>query len=248
MRILIVEDERPARELLVAAIRDAAPDAAIVAELTGVAESIAWLNQHPAPDLMFFDIQLSDGQSFEILRRTRVTAPVIFVTAYDEFLLEAFASNGIDYLLKPVRPERVAAAIDKYRLLQGHFAGDRAGLLATVTRPAARDRILVRKGIDFISVKTSDIAYIFTADKLVFLVTRSGARYLLVRPVGEIEAGLDKARFCRVNRAWLVNIEAVVRCRPYGKGKLLLELTPPSTEEVIVSQERAAAVREWLGA
>ncbi len=248
MRILVVEDERPARELLVSAIRDAVADAEIVAELTGVAETIAWLEQHPPPDLMFFDIQLSDGQSFEILRRTRVTAPVIFATAYDEFLLEAFASNGIDYLLKPVRPERVAAAIDKYRRLKGHFAADHAGLLAALTRPAARDRILVRKGIDFISVRTSDIAYIFTADKLVFLVTRSGARYLLDRPIAEIEAELDKARFCRVNRAWLVHIDAVVRCRPYGKGKLLVELTPPSAEEVIVSQERAAAVREWLGA
>ena len=250
MRILLVEDEPPARDKLAAAIRAAAPDAEIVAELAGVAETVAWLESHPAPDLLFLDIQLADGSSFEILRRTQVSLPVIFATAYDEHLLEAFASNGIDYLLKPVRPERVAAALDKFRRLRGHFRTDQAALVERLARPAAapRDRILVRKGIDFIPVRTAEVAYIYTADKLVFLVTSAGARYVLDRPLSELEEALDPARFRRVNRAWLVQVDAVKRCRPYGKGKLLLELSPPAPEEVVVSQERAAAIREWLGA
>ncbi len=251
MRIVLVEDEPPAREKLAAAIRAAEPDAEIVAELAGVAETVAWLESHPAPDLLFLDIQLADGSSFEILRRTQVAAPVIFATAYDEFLLEAFASNGIDYLLKPVRPERVAAALDKFRRLRGHFRTDHAALVERLAKPAAaapRDRILVRKGIDFIPVRTTEVAYIYTADKLVFLVTAAGARYVLDRPLSELEEALDPARFRRVNRAWLVQVDAVKRCRPYGKGKLLLELSPPAPEEVVVSQERATAIREWLGA
>lgn len=249
MRIVIVEDEPPAREKLAAAIRAAAPEAGIVAQLAGVAETVAWLEANAAPDLLFLDIQLSDGLSFEILRRAQVRSPVIFATAFDEFLLEAFAANGIDYLLKPVRQERVGAAIEKYRRLRGHFAADHGPLLESIARdPSKRDRFLVRKGIDFVSVKASDIAYVFTADKLVFLVTKPGTRYIIDRPLAELEAELDAAQFCRANRAYLVHIDAVVRCRPYGKGRLLLELRPPAEEEVIVSQERAAAVRRWLGA
>jgi DNA-binding LytR/AlgR family response regulator len=249
MRIVIVEDERPAREKLASAILEAAPEAKIVAGLTGVAETVEWLENHEPPDLLFLDIQLSDGRSFEILRRTRVSCPVVFATAYDEFLLEAFASNGIDYLLKPVRQERVGAAIEKYRRLRGHFIADHAALLESVSRTTStRERLLVRKGIDFISVKTSDIAYVFTAGKLVFLVAKSGLRYVLDRPLAILEAELDGVQFFRANRAYLVHIESVVRCRAYGKGKLLLELKPVAEEDVIVSQERAPALRDWLGA
>jgi DNA-binding LytR/AlgR family response regulator len=249
MRIVIVEDERPAREKLAAAILEAAPEAKIVAGLTGVAETVEWLETNAPPDLLFLDIQLSDGRSFEILRRTHVTCPVVFATAYDEFLLEAFASNGIDYLLKPVRQERVGAAIEKYRRLRGHFIADHTALLESVSRlPTARERLLVRKGIDFISVKTAEVAYVFTAGKLVFLVAKSGSRYVLDRPLAELEAELDALQFFRANRAYLVHIDSVIRCRPYGKGKLLLELKPVAEEDVIVSQERAGAFRDWLGA
>jgi two-component system LytT family response regulator len=248
MRVLVVEDEPPARERLAAAIRNAAPEARIVAGLSSVAETIDWLSANPAPDLLFLDIQLSDGNSFEILRRTAVACPVIFATAFDEYLLEAFRSNGIDYLLKPVREENVAAAIDKYRRLRQHFRGDHAALLDALERKGRRERLLVRKGSDLISIKLAGVAYFFTTEKLVFAVLSGGARHMLDRPLAELEKDVDPARFFRANRAWLVSIDAVVRCRPYGKGKLLLELRPPPPEDVIVSQERAAAFREWFGA
>jgi len=213
-----------------------------------VAETLQWLSQNPAPDLIFMDIQLSDGACFEILRRHPVRCPIIFATAFDEFLLEAFESNGIDYLLKPIRPERLAAAVEKYRRLREHFtAGNQALLDALERRPGPRQRVLVRKGLDFIPAEADNIAYIFTSDKLVSLVTDTGVRYMLDRPLAEMESELDRARFFRANRAWLVRIDAVVRCRPWGKGKLLLELRPPVENEVVVSQERAAAFRAWLG-
>ena len=249
MKIAIVEDEAPAREKLAQAILRAEPQARIVAALSGVAETVAWLDRHGPPDLLFLDIQLDDGLSFEILKRARVTCPVVFATAFDEYLIDAFQSNGIDYLLKPVGEDRVAAAIAKYRGLRHHFAGDSAALADAITRPRAgrRERLLVRKGIDLVSVRAVDAAYFFTAGKLVFLVSKPGPRFHLDRPLTELEAELDPVRFFRANRAFLVNIDAVARCRPYGKGKLLLELRPPAGEEVVVSQERASAFRKWFG-
>jgi two-component system, LytTR family, response regulator len=247
MRIAIVEDEEPARARLSAAIRKAAPDAEIVAELAAVSEAVEWLESNPAPDLLFLDIQLGDGVSFEILRRTRVECPVVFATAYDEYLIDAFLTNGIDYLLKPIPDERVAAAIAKYRGLKRHFGAE--ALLDSLRRPPAsyRERILVRKGGDLTAIRTADIAYFHTSDKLVTLTTKSGVRFALDRPLAELEAELDPKRFFRANRAFLANIDAVARCSAYGKGKLLIELRPAAGEDVVVSQERAGALRKWLG-
>lgn len=248
MRIVIVEDERPALEKLRAALRQVAPDGRIVAELSSVAEALDWLGRSPEPDLVFMDIQLSDGRCFDILRAHALSCPVIFATAFDEFLLEAFETNGIDYLLKPIRRERLAAAIEKYRNLREHFAADHRALLTALDRQGAhRQRVLVRKGLDYIPIEARSIAYIFTSDKLVFLVTDAGVRYMLDRPIAEMESELDRGRFFRANRAWLVSVEAIVRCRPWGKGKLLLDLRPPVEAEVVVAQERAATFRAWLG-
>jgi two-component system, LytTR family, response regulator len=247
VRIAIVEDEAPARERLTAAIRKAAPDARIVAELAAVGEAVEWLQSNPAPDLLFLDIQLGDGVSFDILRQTRVTCPVVFATAFDEYLIDAFQTNGIDYLLKPIPDERVAAAIAKYRGLKRHFHAE--PLLDSLRRepPAYRERLLVRKGGDLAAIRAADISYFQSSDKLVTLTTKSAARFALDRPLAELEAELDPRRFFRANRAFLVNIDAVVRCSAYGKGKLLVELRPAPAEDVIVSQERAAALRKWLG-
>jgi DNA-binding LytR/AlgR family response regulator len=248
IRILVVEDENPAREKLITAILACAPEADIVGATSSIAETVSWLRTNAQPDLIFLDIQLSDGVSFEVFRRVPVTCPVIFATAFDEYILEALQENGIDYLLKPVRTERVAAALDKFRRLRAHFTADYAPLAKSLARePKRRDRLLVRKGIDFVSVKTGDIAYLFTRDKLVFLMTRSGVRYMLDRPLAELESELDGSLFFRANRAYLVSADSVARCRAYGKGRLLLDLRPAPEDEIIVSQERAAAFREWLG-
>jgi DNA-binding LytR/AlgR family response regulator len=248
MRIVVVEDEPPAREKLITAIRDVAAEARIVATLSCVTETVSWLESNPSPDLMFLDIQLSDGSSFEIFRRVRVACPVIFATAFDEYILEALQANGIDYLLKPVRTERVAAAIEKFRRLRDHFTADYAPLVESVAHGRTRrDRLLVRKGIDLVPVKIKDIAYLFTREKLVFLVTKSGVRYTLDRPLAEFEADLDAAAFFRANRAYVVSADSIVRCRAFGKGRLLLDLRPAPEDEIIVSQERASAFREWLG-
>lgn len=249
MNLVIVEDEPLAREKLAGCLRTAVPNAVIAAELASVAEAVRWFRANPAPDLVFCDIQLTDGLSFEIFRSVPFASPVVFTTAYDEYMLEAFQSNGIDYLLKPIRQAQVAAALAKFQTLAGHFTSEYAARLRNVTHDGAkrRDRFLIRRGAGFHVVKTSDIAYFFTEDKLVFLVTRGGSRHLVEKVLSEIEREIDSDRFFRANRAFLISIDAVARCTSCGKGRLALELTPPAKDAVIVSQERSAACRIWLG-
>jgi two-component system LytT family response regulator len=250
MRLVIVEDEPLARDKLAACLRAAAPEGTIVAQLGGVEEAIRWLQHHPAPDLLVCDIQLSDGLSFEIFRTVAVRCPVIFTTAFDEYMLEAFQTNGIDYLLKPLRQAQVTAALGKYRALAEHFTADYARRLQAVTQGSAapRERFLVRRGAGHLIIKVADVAYFYTEDKLVFLVTRAAQRHLLDKTLAEVEAAVDPDQFFRANRSTLVHIDAVARCTPYGKGKLLLDLCPAAREPCVVSQERAGACREWLGA
>jgi DNA-binding LytR/AlgR family response regulator len=250
MRLVILEDEPLAREKLASSLRVVAPEAVIVAQLASVAEAIRWFTANPPPDLLFSDIQLTDGLSFELFRALPIRCPVVFTTAFDEYLLEAFQTNGIDYLLKPIRQSQVAGAIAKYHALAAHFTTEYANRLHNVTHGVAtpRDRFLVRKGAGHLVIKIADIAYFYTEDKLVFLVTNATKRHLLDKPLTEIEANLDPAAFFRANRATLIHIDSVACCSAYGKGKLLLELRPPAREPVIVSQERAAACRQWLGA
>jgi DNA-binding LytR/AlgR family response regulator len=248
MDLLLIEDEPPAMERLVAGVHAWDPAARVVGQLGSVADVLRFLDEHPLPVLMLMDLQLSDGLSLEVLRRAQVTCPVIVVTAYDEYVLEALALSCIDYLLKPIRPERLAQALDKYRTLQRHFAGDVAELLRLLgrERPAQRERVLARKGLDYVSLPLSEIAYFVSEHKLVFARHRSGARYLVEKPLAELEAQLDGARFQRLNRQYLAHVEAIRGFRPAEKGRLQIALEPAPAEPVLVSQERAGSFRDWL--
>ncbi len=248
MDVLLVEDEPPALARLEEGLRACAPEARVVGRLGSVRETVAWLRAHPGPDLVLMDLQLSDGLSLEVFRQVELQAPVIVVTAYDQHVLEALALNCIDYLLKPVRQERLAAAIGKYRQLERHFAGDLRGLLRDLDRPrgARRERLLARRGLDFVPVQADDVAWFSTEHKLVFLRHRAGAQYLVDQPLAELEAQLDPARFFRLNRKYLAHAAAICSFRPADKGRLAVTLEPAPAEPVLVSQERAAAFREWM--
>lgn len=248
MDLLLIEDEPPAMERLVAGVHAWDPAARVVGQLGSVADTLSFLQAHAPPDLMLMDLQLSDGLSLEILRRAQVTCPVIAVTAYDEYVLEALALSCIDYLLKPIRQERLVQALDKYRKLERHFAGDLVQLLGLLGRgrPAHRERVLARKGLDYVSLPLSEIAYFVSEHKLVFARHRSGARYLVDKPLQDLEAQLDAARFQRLNRKYLAHVEAIRGFRAAEKGKLQVTLEPAPAEPVLVSQERAAVFRDWL--
>jgi DNA-binding LytR/AlgR family response regulator len=242
MRILIVEDERPA----VAKLRAALVATELEVEVVGVAESVrsavTWLGQNVHPDLILADIQLTDGTSFQIFERAPVSCPVVYVTAYDAYVLEAFASNGIDYLLKPVRAENLAASLGKYRALEAHFQREPE---SSGPRPH-RQRLVVRRGMDELSIPVEQAAWLTSEHKLSFLVDRQGRRFLVDAPLAELEATLDPAVFFRLNRRYIAHIDGIARFRSAGRGRLAVKLVPDAESEVLVSQERAPAFRSWI--
>ncbi len=248
MRIIIVEDEEPAREQLEACAKRFDPSIEILAKLDSVRGTLGWLRDHRQPDLLFLDIQLSDGLSLEIFRQCKVTCPAIFSTAYDEYVLQAFACNGIDYLLKPLSQEKVAAALIKYRTLSEHFRPDYGAVFEAIAGGGSRrrDHWVARKGSDFAIVKTAEIAYISVEHKLVFVVDAKGARYWVDGSLSDLGSELDPKQFFRVSRQIIVAMSAIKRFRPIGKGQIELELGAPGLEPLVLSQERAAEFKKWV--
>lgn len=265
---LIIEDEAPALRRLTSLLAAAEPPVTVAGTADSVAAAERWLGTQPAPDLIFADIQLGDGLSLDLFRRLPPPAPVIFTTAHDAYLLDAFAAHGIAYLLKPVKPADLAAALAKHAQLSRQYAANFAALALSLSNglalslsngpaqtsspkppsAAPRRRILAQKGTAHVPVALEDVAYFFSADKLTFLVTRAGERALVNEPLASLETELDPAQFFRLNRNFLARAAAVKSFSSVGKGRLAVQLLPPAAEEVQVSQERAAAFRAWAGA
>ena len=246
--ILILEDEKPAAERLIKGIRRFDASAAIAGPLSSVKEATAWFASHPSPDLVVADIQLADGISFEAFQTISPACPVIFATAYDEYLLEAFQYNGIDYLLKPLKEEQLERALTKYLRLREHFTGNLRQFLEGRGKELTRkERFVVKKGIGFVSIKTEEIRYFFTEQKIVFLVDAAGGRYVVDKTLSVLEQELDPRTFFRLNRKFLVHIDAIRTFKPLDKGRILVELNPPTLEPAIVSQETGTAFRTWMG-
>ncbi|MFI5130891.1 MAG: LytR/AlgR family response regulator transcription factor [Chitinophagales bacterium] len=248
MKVIIIEDEKPAAEKLLKAIQKANPSIEVSAVLTNVKDSVAWLLQNPMPDLLFMDIELSDGLSFKIFETIPVNSPVIFCTAFDEYWQEAFEHNSIDYLLKPVKQEKLEAALNKYDKLKQHFASGFQQLLQQQpTSNGYKKRFLVKRGVDYISIKTEDIAYFYAAHKLVCMVNNNNQKFILDQSLADIEKQLDPAQFYRVNRKYLIQLNAIKKIKTWPKSKLLLEVEPVVKEDIIISQENVSAFKEWMG-
>lgn len=250
MKIIIIEDEKPAAEKLLKAIQKADPAIEIPAVLSSVKAAADWLQQNPMPDLLFMDIELGDGLSFNIFEKVNITSPVIFCTAFDEYWQEAFEHNSIDYLLKPVKQEKLETALSKYDKLKKHFAGSFLQLQQWQQQPAAagyKKRFLVKRGIDYVSIKTEDIAYFYATYKLVCLVDNKNQKFILDQSLADIESQLDPAQFYRINRKYLVQLSSIKKIKAYPKSKLQIEVDPPVNEDIIISQENTAAFKEWMG-
>ena len=250
MKVIIIEDERPAAEKLLKAIQKADPSIEVAAVLNSVKASVEWLQQNPLPELLFMDIDLGDGLSFKIFDKINITSPVIFCTAYDEYWQEAFEHNSIDYLLKPVKQDKLEIALNKYDKLKQHFAASFQQLQQWHRHPADsgyKRRFLVKRGTDYVSIKTEDIAYFYAAHKLVCMVDNRNQKFILDQSLAEIEKQVDPAQFYRVNRKYFVQQNAIKKIKSYPKSKLQLELEPPINEDIIISQENVAAFKEWMG-
>lgn len=249
MKAIIIEDEIPAAQKLNNAIQKADPSIDIVAMLDSVQASISWFQQQPLPELIFMDIELSDGLCFKIFEKVTITCPIIFTTAYDDYWQEAFEHNSIEYLLKPVKQDKLEAALKKYGLLKQYFAANLQQLLQSQQQPGAghKKRFLVKRGTDYVSVKTEDIAYFYAAHKLVCMVDGKGQKFILDQSLADIEKQLSPVQFYRINRKYLVNMTAIKRIKSYPKSKLEVELDPPVNEEIIISQENVGAFKDWMG-
>ena len=248
LNAIIIEDERPALENLQNAIADVADDVQIIATLESVKESIEFLSSKPAADLIFSDVQLGDGLSFDIFNQVGSRTPVIFITGYDEFMLNAFEYNGIDYLLKPVDKEGLQKALAKYRMLEKHFAAHNSmnNLLHYIGNHKKK-RLLVKKGLENISLRMEDIVIFYTENKVVYVIDRAGKKYLADKNLGELEQALDENIFFRANRQYIININFIKGFKSYEKVKLQVNLTLPDLNHcIIVSQETAPQFREWM--
>jgi DNA-binding LytR/AlgR family response regulator len=250
MKVVIIEDEKPAAEKLQQAVERIDKSYQVIAQLHSVQATIEWLQGHEQPDLLFMDIELSDGTSFKIFEYVSVSCPVIFTTAYDEYWQEAFEYNCIDYLLKPIKQNKLEAALVKYDRLKKHFSGDLQRLLQWPLKKEGNEykkRWLVKRGAEYATIKTEDIAYLYATHKLVCMVDIRNQKFILDKSLADIEKELDPALFFRINRKYLAQINAITKMRAYPKGKILVELQPAIDEEIIISQEQSAAFKEWVG-
>ena len=255
MRILIIEDEAPAARRLAGLVRDARPDAEIVETIDSVESAVKWLAAHRPPDLIFMDIQLADGLSFDIFSRVEVKAPVIFTTAYDEYALKAFKVNSVDYLLKPVDSEELSNSLRKLQTLRDQLAPPlEAAVLRSLVQslhpgqPQFKTRFLVRFADKLVFIQADDIAYFIAEDKYVFVITRDNKKYPLDHTLDELDTVLDPSVFFRLNRKFIGQLICLQSIHTYFNGKLKLRLVGADREEVTVSWERAAFFKKWLGA
>jgi DNA-binding LytR/AlgR family response regulator len=247
LNTIIIEDEKAARQNLINALMNIDANLNVVAELSSVKESIEYFSRSPEADLIFCDVQLEDGLSFEIFSKIEIRTPVIFITGYDQFVMNAFEYNGIDYLLKPVSEDELQKAIVKYRKLEKHFGNQSSlnNLVQYVSRK--KTRLIVKKGLESISLRLEDIVLFFTENKIVYVVDQWGKKYLIDRNLGELEEDLDTSVFFRANRQYIVNINFIKGFKPYEKVKLQIDLVPAELNySIIISQETAPAFRKWM--
>jgi len=250
MRAIIIEDENLTARRLQSLLEDCDPAIQVAAVLPSVAESVDWLRRHGQPDLIFMDIHLEDDLAFRIFEQVDVHAPVIFTTAYDEYMIRAFKVNSIDYLLKPVNPDELAQAVGKFKALRAHFANPHLdSLLQFISQkePAYKSRFMIPVGTKLKSIETKDVAYFFSEEKLTFLVTKDGHQFPIDYSLEKLIGILDPKYFFRVSRQFIVSFGSIQQVHTYIKGKLKLELHPKSRLEVLVSGDRMTDFKEWLG-
>ena len=246
MNVIIIEDELPARDKLENMLAVIDPSIRVLAKLGSAVDSIHWLSSNKNPDLAFVDIQLSDDHSFEIFKKYPIKFPVIFTTAFDQYILESFEYNAIDYLLKPITEEKLIRSLDKIKKLKYHFLQENI-LNLLHQKPNNFNRIVGRKGTEFVALTKEDIAYFFSEHKIVFVRDFSGKQLIVDKNLTELEANLPSDQFFRINRKFIVNQKAIDRFKP-DNGKIQIFLKPEIKEIIHVSKETAPDFRKWIGA
>ena len=250
MRILILEDESLAAERIKTMIQEIDGAIEIVGEIKSLEEGEKWFNENETPDLIISDIRLLDGLSFDLFKKVKIETPVIFTTAYDQYAIKAFEVNSIDYLLKPIQKEKLQTSIEKHiqRTEQNKFPADFDNLynLIEAQKKAFKSRFMIKAGQKILALPVEKISYFFSQNKLTYAVTKDDKKYPIDQPLEVVGSQLDPKVFFRANRQFLISIESIAEIHPYFKGRMKVELSPETTEEIVISSERTPEFKAWL--
>lgn len=250
MNIVIIEDEKLTAKDLEDVILEVAPSSNIVAMLHSVKQAIAYFDNHPSPDLIFSDIQLGDGLSFDIFNAVKISTPIVFCTAYDEYAIQAFRLNGIDYVLKPFTTDAVQAALDKYAELSKTFSRSGTALteiqrLLDEMKPTKSSSILVNHKEKIIPIKIDDIAVFYIENQGTYLLNFAGKAYFLNKTLDQIEQ-LCGTQFFRASRQFLINRAAVSDASHHLSRKFSVRLNVPFGHSITISKEKLSDFLTWL--
>lgn len=247
MKILIIEDESAAARRLQKLIHEVDDQIEILDHIESIEAAVEWFQNHTAPDLVFMDIHLADGACFEIFNQIEINCPIVFATAYDQYALQAFKVNAVDYLLKPIKKEELVQALEKYKKVNQVSVDYQKMLGALYAKSAAPTRrLLIRFGQSIKVVDFEEVAYFYTQDKITFLITKLGKRYPVDHSIDKLEEMCDPNSFFRINRQFIINIEAIREMYAYSKSRVKIELQPACDLETIVSTERSSKFKKWL--
>jgi DNA-binding LytR/AlgR family response regulator len=245
MRILIIEDEKPAADRLIRLISELDPTAEILDTIDSVEGVLNyWANNTP-PDLLLMDIHLADGSCFEIFKYEHIETPIIFTTAYDEYALQAFKTNALDYLMKPIKQAELAAAFAKFTKNSGTQSTKLDNVTALMT-PQYVERFLIKMGQNYRIVELRDVAYFMSEDKISYAVKLDGKRSALDFTMDKLETMLSPKEFFRLNRQFIVTARSIEEMTAYSKSRVKIKLAPRNKEEPVVSSERTGDFKRWL--
>lgn len=252
IHVAIIEDEVPAARLLHSMVVRLRPKWEVTMIPGSVEDAVRWFALHPHPDMIFLDIQLSDGNSFDFIAQARPASVIIFTTAYDQYAVRAFCVNSIDYLLKPIDEERLLEAIVKYEMLVGNRREMSEEYLDLVLdslqrrEKRYRSRFLIYGADKFWALKVDEVAYFYSENKVTFAVTTRGQEYIIDLSLNKLAEQLDPERFFRANRQVILCVDAIEHVEPYFNGKLVVRVKPSFKGQITISEEKVPSFKLWL--
>lgn len=249
MKVLIIEDETAASENLIAMLQEIDPEIEVLKVLESVQQTVRWLSSNPAPDLIFMDIHLSDGSAFTLFQEMEVTVPIVFTTAYDQYALDAFTVNSVDYLLKPIKTSELTRALDKFKRWTHSDVMDYLQRMMKMKPSTSNDyttSLLVPVKDKLVPVSMEDVACIYSTDRKTQIYLKSGQMMLYNRSLDSIIVGLDPSRFYRANKQYIVARDSVKEIVVWFDSRLLLRMPIDLPEPLFVSKNKAAEFKNWM--
>lgn len=249
IKVLIIEDEQPTALRLQKLIKEIEPDIHVLEILDSIESSVKWLKSNPQPDLIFQDIHLADGSGFEIYNAVKVEVPVIFTTAFDQYAIDAFKLNSVDYLLKPIKKEELINSLKKFKevfLQDSQNTTDFAALAKLINKEEYQKRFVVRFGNTIKAIEIEDMAYFYSESGNIFFKTFGNNSYPLDISLDKLQPLIDPQKFYRINRQFLINFKSIKEMYGYSKSRVRIILEPECEHETIASTDRSGDFKKWL--